>query len=384
MVKILLIEQSLSNRILIQSRVPDYCTVITVPEPSEAVSLLSVTVVDAVIAGPSAAAEKLSALNGFITGDESVDLIVLSKKSENDDAADGSGTVKLRGIKTLGIPEELDKIDHILSAIVSKKLRKMTADERHLINRRMSKLVGSSDSMIRVKTEILSLCNAPGPVLISGESGTGKEIVAGLLHEFSERGEECYNTVNAGAFQRGLSAAELFGATAGAYTGAVNRQGYFEYTSGGTLFLDEIGDVELSVQTELLRVLETGKVRKLVANSHRSVDVRLLCATNKNLAGEAEAGRFRRDLLYRIDVFRIQIPPLRERKEDIPDLLMYFSDQLRRDRPNKYYDVSDSFINRRFDYDWPGNVRELRNVFHRAVYSSDSGVLTADSIKTGY
>ena len=134
------------------------------------------------------------------------------------------------------------------------------------------------------------------------------------------------------------------------------------------------------MQVELLRVLETGCIRRIGSNTGRRIDVRLISATNRNLKREVRAGRFRRDLLYRIDMFRIHIPPLRERKEDIPDLLMHFSLQLEMERPNKVYRFSDSFIDKLFEYDWPGNVRELRNVFRRAVYLSDTEVLTPESV----
>ncbi len=378
MVKILFIESSLSDRLLIQSRVPDFSTVITVSNFSEAESIISSTVIDIFLAGPSLSESELKILlEGFIS-ETGPSLLICRKKEEN------PSEKNLFRDKRFIIPDDLDKLGEQLDTIVRQRLKSISAVDTYNLNRMMSRLVGSSDKIMKVKEEILCLCNAPGSLLIVGESGTGKEIVAGLLHDFSNRKQGPFHAVNAGAIPPELSASEFFGAAHGAYTGAVDRHGCFEHANGGTLFLDEIAEIDPSVQVELLRTLETGMVKKLGTNNLKKIDVRLICATNKNLYEEAEAGRFRRDLLFRIDEFRISIPPLRERKEDIPDLLMHFSEQLGRERPNKRYHFSDSFIDRLYDHDWPGNVRELRNVFRRAVYAADSGVLTSDSIEYGY
>jgi transcriptional regulator with PAS, ATPase and Fis domain len=379
MVKVLLIQDSMSDHVLIRSFLPRCCVVFHSPVVEEALPLLRKSVFDAVIAGPSVNEKYyehlIKTLQSCVLRPE---LIVLSRTAEG-----GSGLGKLEesGGLFLFLPDDIKKFEAKMSSVVSEKLRLMTSRENLHIRERMSILVGESEKMIQVKSNILKYSTAPGPVLIYGESGTGKEIAAKLLHDFSGRSDKIYHALNAGSIPAGLCETELFGAEDGAYTGAVKRPGCFEYADGGTLFLDEIGELGLGVQAELLRVLENGQVKRIGGNRHIKTDIRLISATNRNLLEAAGAREFRKDLLFRINMFQITIPPLRERKEDIPELLICFSDKLRADRPDKYYEFSDSFINRLYDHNWPGNVRELRNVFHRAVYSSDSEVLTADTLQ---
>ena len=379
MINVILIESTVAERILIQSSVPEYCTVLSAGNVSEAKPLLSNAVIDVVITGSSVTGSQCRELLKQIPALKHPVSIIDLKRDGEGDVSDNPSVAGL-DIYSLMLPDGLAELSGRLRKIVNKRLEKRTAGCRYELSKLMSALVGSSEEIMGVKSDILNLSNAPGPVLITGESGTGKEIIARLLHDLSERSSGPFHAVNAGAIPSGLSMTELFGSNRGAFTGAVDRSGYFEHAEGGTLFLDEIAEVEPSVQVELLRVLETKKVKKIGGNRLKKIDVRLISATNKNLKREAGSGRFRKDLLYRIDVFRIQVPPLRDRKEDIPDLLMHFSSQLRKERPNKQYVFSDSFIDKLFEHNWPGNVRELRNVFRRAVYASDSEVLTESCI----
>lgn len=383
MIKVVLFESSLADRILVQSMFPHYCTVLSAQSLEEAEPLVISSAIDIVVYGPGTSLDEKKDLAASI--DNSGRLIkiieIIRRTTKLEYCCDPS---EHDNFCVLEIPGQLPELSKCIDNFVNERINNLRPVYDNQINRAMTELVGSSDSIMKVKTDIINLGNAPGPVLITGESGTGKEIIAKLLHDMSERAAESFHAVNAGAIPSNLSMTELFGSTEGAYTGAVNRKGLFESSDRGSLFMDEIGDIDAAVQVELLRVLETGRIRKVGGSRFREVDVRLICATNKNLAEETDKGRFRRDLLYRIDMFRITVPPLRERKEDIPELLMHFSSQLKKERPNKEYEFSDSFVDKLFEHDWPGNVRELRNVFRRAVYQSDSEVLNEDSIRFGF
>jgi len=382
MIKVLLIEKNLSERILIQTYLPVYCTSKIVSEITEAVEFLRKSSVDVVIAGSSVNEKLYSRLvKTILTQNHRGLLSILSRDSEAEPAAvsEFKNLIHTATMFSL-IPAGLEILGHRIEELVGSKLQSKTSSDDEYFYNKMSVLVGESDAITRLKSEILKYCNAPGPVLITGESGTGKEIVSRLIHDFSDRREKLYYALNAGAIPSGLSESELFGSEAGAYTGALRRKGCFEHADGGTLFLDEIGELEKHVQVEFLRVLETGDVRRIGGNNQISTDVRLVTATNRNLGEAVNAGRFRQDLFFRINVFPIKIPPLREHKEDIPELLRHFSGQLKHDRPDKYCIFSDSFIDGLIEHNWPGNIRELRNVFQRAVYASDSEILTADSL----
>jgi len=214
-------------------------------------------------------------------------------------------------------------------------------------------------------------------VLITGESGTGKEYVATAIHNLSPRKERNLVTINCATFPEGLLESELFGHMKGAFTGAVyNKQGLFEIADGGTIFLDEIGEMPVNLQSKLLRVLENGTFRRVGGTADIRVDVRIVAATNKNLLDEIAAGRFREDLYYRLNVIPIYIPPLRERKEDIPQLVEHFMDRL---SPVKRR-LSPDALNLLMSYPWKGNVRELENVVERTLLMTDKEEITASDI----
>ncbi len=205
-------------------------------------------------------------------------------------------------------------------------------------------------------------------VLVTGESGTGKELVARAIHENSLRAQAPFITINCGAFPETLLESELFGYVKGAFTGAnENRQGLFQAAHGGTLFMDEIGNMSLTMQVKLYRVLQEGKVRPIGSTQETDVDVRIIAATNKDFEKEIAEGRFREDLYYRLSVIPIQLPSLRERREDIPLLARHFLERFRKGMEKAIEGISPEAVRRLESYDWPGNVRELENTMERAV-----------------
>jgi DNA-binding NtrC family response regulator len=231
-----------------------------------------------------------------------------------------------------------------------------------------AQIIGSSPAWRKVCEVIEQIAPSKSTVLITGESGTGKELIAGLLHRLSPRAERPLITMSAAALPATLLEAELFGYERGAFTGAQQRKpGRFELADGGTLFLDEIGEMPPEVQVKLLRVLQDGTFERLGGTHTLQVDVRLVAATNKDLAQEVEAQRFRLDLYYRLNVISLQLPPLRERREDIPLLVAHFLRKYAEQNHKAVTAIQQRALQCLQAYDWPGNVRELENVIERAV-----------------
>ena len=235
-------------------------------------------------------------------------------------------------------------------------------------------IVSSAHEMREVKRTIERYSSLDLPVLIYGETGTGKELVARALHAASARSHEPFIAINCAAMPDALIESELFGHASGAFTGARTAyKGVFRDAHGGTIFLDEIADIPHRLQVALLRVLETGEVRPVGSSSQYTVSCRVVAATNKELTSLVSKGTFREDLFYRLQRLEIEIPPLRERGEDIPVLMRYFLNQ---GREFEYVELSQEFIESIVNYSWPGNVRELRNVADRLrVLSSDKNKL---------
>ncbi|WP_031495330.1 sigma-54-dependent transcriptional regulator [Bryobacter aggregatus] len=239
-------------------------------------------------------------------------------------------------------------------------------------------IVGHSLPMQAVYKLIGRVAATNATVLISGESGTGKELVAGAIHEFSSRAGGPLVKINCAAIPDALLEAELFGHERGAFTNALARRiGRFEQASGGTLFLDEIAELTPALQAKLLRAVQERSIERLGSNTPIPVDFRLITATAQDLTEAVVAGRFREDLLYRLNVVRIELPPLRERKEDIPLLIQRFLG--RSDRPLQ---LRDDALELLMNHDWPGNVRELENVVTRAIVLAPGGIITPDCIQT--
>lgn len=241
-------------------------------------------------------------------------------------------------------------------------------------------IVGSSEALKNVIDRARQVAKTDISVLLQGESGVGKELIAEVLHELSVRRHDPMVVVNCGAIPEGLIESELFGAEKGAYTGAVEqRTGYFEEADGSTIFLDEIGEMPQEAQVRLLRVLETGRFTRVGASKQQQVDVRIVAATNKDLAEEVRAGRFRKDLYYRLSTVLIDIPPLRERPEDILPIFEDFLHQFSKEYNSSHKRLSDDARELLETYRWPGNVRELRNVAEQvAVLIRDDHVSASE------
>ena len=240
-------------------------------------------------------------------------------------------------------------------------------------------VVGKSAVMRDIFQKVIRIAPFNSTVLVSGESGTGKEVIARLIHLHSRVRNSPFITINCAAIPEALLESELFGFAKGAFSGAVRtKRGLFEEASGGTLLLDEIGELPLSLQVKLLRVIQEGKLRRLGDVTEISVDVRIIAATSRNLTMEVKAGRFREDLFYRLNIIPIVMPPLRERPEDIPLLVHHFLKKL--NHGPDAVDVSPEAMQLLVKYSWPGNVRELQNIVERAIVLCDSNTVSADSL----
>jgi transcriptional regulator with GAF, ATPase, and Fis domain len=255
-------------------------------------------------------------------------------------------------------------------------------------------IIGQSDTIKYVLYRIQQVAPTNTTVLIEGETGVGKQLFAYAIHSMSKRKDQPMFKVNCAALSPTLIESELFGHEKGAFTGADKTvKGRFEVADGGTLFLDEIGELPLTLQAKLLRVLQDGEFERLGSSQTIKVDVRIIAATNKVLKNEIQEGRFRKDLYYRLSAYPITVPPLRERKEDIPELISYYVKKYSREMGRNIESIPKAMIDKLIDYSWPGNVRELENVIERAVVISQGNILNivedfkhdsidSDSLKT--
>ncbi len=244
-------------------------------------------------------------------------------------------------------------------------------------------ITGNSPAIKRAMDIAGKVAGTDTPVLLIGETGTGKEIFAQAIHYAGQRKKNQFVAINCSAFSRDLLESEMFGYIAGAFTGAnKNKKGLFEEADKGTLFLDEIGELDIGLQAKFLRVLETNSFIKAGDTKPRSVDVRIIAATNRNLEEEIKKGSFRDDLFYRISVVKIEIPPLRERKEDITELAEYFIEFYSRKLNRNILSISPGFLSTLQNYNYPGNIRELRNIIERAVILSDGKNLEVNLLPT--
>jgi transcriptional regulator with PAS, ATPase and Fis domain len=242
---------------------------------------------------------------------------------------------------------------------------------------------GSHPLMLKILNISKRVAPTDSTVLLMGESGTGKELIARYLHNHSKRSGNPFIAVNCGAIPSDLLEAEMFGHERGAFTGAVgSRMGLFQLANGGTIFLDEIGEMMLPLQVKLLRVLQEREIRPVGAERTIKIDVRVIAASNRDLTAEVEKGRFREDLYYRLQVIPIVIPPLRERRSDIPMLVHHFLEKHNAMRPSAPVRLTEEAMVHLWEYDWPGNVRELENLIERLVILSEDGVIKVDSLPT--
>jgi transcriptional regulator with PAS, ATPase and Fis domain len=253
--------------------------------------------------------------------------------------------------------------------------------EAHLLNEpgNQYQIVGKSAAILELMKQIGIVAPQDVTVLIYGETGSGKELVARNIHLNSKRSQAKFEARNCGAFSEQLLESELFGHEKGAFTGAIRqRKGIFEDADGGTIFLDEIGNTSLNLQQKLLRVLQEREFERVGGNETIKTDIRLIAATNKDLKEEVKQGKFREDLFYRLNVIPLHIPPLRDRKEDIPLLAHYFREKFSREHEKSIRDFDDKVIEIFKDYSWPGNVRELENAIERAVTYCEGADIIAE------
>jgi len=273
-------------------------------------------------------------------------------------------------------PFSLDELEvRLRRALGAFRAEEETRRLRQELRGRYGRLVGSAAGLQRIFRDVDKVAPTPIPVLILGESGTGKELLAREIHERSPRGRGPFVAVNCAAIPKGLIESELFGHEKGAFTGAHrNRKGTIEMAEGGTLFLDEIGDLDLDTQVKLLRFLQEREVTHVGGDRGRVVDVRVLVATNRDLKADVASGRFREDLFFRISVVMLVLPPLRERRDDVPALVEHFVSKWNTEL-HRTVQPSPEFVRCALAYDWPGNVRELENAIERAIVLCESDLL---------
>ena len=241
------------------------------------------------------------------------------------------------------------------------------------ITRMFEEIVGSSPALQAVLSQVAKVAPTDSTVLITGETGTGKELIARAIHKRSQRSSRAFVSVNCAAIPHDLIASELFGHEKGAFTGATQRRlGRFESAEGGTIFLDEVGELPAETQIALLRVLQEREFQRVGGNESLQIDVRVVAATNRDLQAAIAEGGFREDLFYRLHVFPIEVPPLRQRKEDIPLLVEYFVDRYASRAGKKITGINKRSLELLQSYAWPGNIRELQNVIERSVIICDS------------
>ncbi|MEE4279459.1 MAG: sigma-54 dependent transcriptional regulator, partial [Halieaceae bacterium] len=280
--------------------------------------------------------------------------------------------------------------DFVSKPVDLEKLRSLVASALELEEHTGSdeaegeELVGDTQAMRTLRQQIVKLARSQAPVHIHGESGSGKELVARSIHGHGPRAAGPFVAVNCGAIPADLIESELFGHLKGSFTGASrDKLGLFQAAEGGTLFLDEVADLPLAMQVKLLRAIQEKRVRPVGASEEVPTDVRLLSATHKPLAQEVEAGRFREDLFFRINVIELRVPSLRERREDIPVLAQRLLERIAQSNGVRPPDLSADAIERLLDYRFPGNVRELENMLERALALSEGGEINAEDLQLG-
>jgi len=281
-------------------------------------------------------------------------------------------------------------IDRLLSSIVKalelrKQLLEKGKEKATQPFEALDNIIGESEEIKSIKTIVRKVASTDATVLITGESGTGKELIANAIHSLSNRRKGPFIKVNCGSIPETLLEAELFGHEKGAFTGAINRRkGRFELAHKGTIFLDEIGEISPKLQVALLRVLQDKEFQRVGGEETIKVDVRIITATNKNLEEEVKKGNFREDLFYRINIISIHVPPLRQRKTDIPILANFFLKKYTETHNKNIEGISEELMNLLLEYSWPGNVRELQNFMESSVIMCSENILTVSSIPPNY
>jgi two-component system response regulator AtoC len=281
-------------------------------------------------------------------------------------------------------PVDLPRLQVILKSVEDKQeMKKEILELRRQLQKMgaLGHLVGKSPAMQRLFEEIEMVANTDANVFIVGESGSGKEVVANTIHTLSRRRNKPFIAFNCGAISPTLIESEIFGHEKGAFTNAIKRrEGYFELAKGGTVFLDEITEMPIELQVKLLRVLEESKFRRVGGNEEINIDARIIAASNRDPAKAIADGKLREDLYYRLNVFPIDVPPLRERLEDIPLFSYFFLEKLNETEEKKVEKIDPEFVEALQQYEWPGNVRELRNVINRSFIMARTSSLTVECL----
>lgn len=305
-----------------------------------------------------------------------IPIVMISGHGDLDTAVN---TMRLGAFDYISKPPDLNRLLNTVRIALD---RKELVVENKMLKKKVSKnyeMVGESKAIAHIKDMIEKVAATDARVLITGPNGTGKELVAHWLHQKSERANGPMIEVNCAAIPSELIESELFGHVKGAFTSAVkDRAGKFEAANGGTIFLDEIGDMSLSAQAKVLRALQENKIQRVGNDKDIKVDVRVVAATNKNLKKEIEENRFREDLYHRLAVILVQVPPLNDRREDIPLLVDYFANKIAEEQGTTKKSFSAKAIKLLQEYDWTGNIRELRNVVERLIILGEKEVSEND------
>ncbi|MCD6320152.1 MAG: sigma-54-dependent Fis family transcriptional regulator [Candidatus Desulfofervidaceae bacterium] len=352
----------------------------------EAMNIISNNVIDVVISDlrmpEMDGIELIKKIKSF---DPTIDVVMLTGYPSIDTAVEA---VKLGAYDYLTKPVDFRKLRIILEKLLEQRALKKRAsllEKKFSGNYIFEGMVGQSLAMLNIFTTIKHIAKYPTSVLITGETGTGKEMVARAIHNLSPRVNKPFVTINCAGLVETLLESELFGHVKGAFTGAVrSKPGLFEIADKGTIFLDEIGDIPPSVQAKLLRVLEQHEIQRVGDVKTRKIDVRVIAATNRDLKKMVEEGKYRKDLFYRLNTIHIHIPPLRERKEDIPILAQYFIRQLNQEIGKDVKGINDQVAELFQRLSWDGNVRELRNIVERAYIMTSGEYITLKDLPSEY
>jgi DNA-binding NtrC family response regulator len=327
----------------------------------------------------------LELIERLSSSSQSVAVIVVTAQGTIDSAVQA---MRMGAYDYITKPIDISRLKTILqnaSALVGTKVELEVTRRKLRDSGSLGTLIGASKKMQEIFRLIEMVAPSTASVLITGASGTGKELVARTTHELSPRRNKPFVAINCAAIPETLIESEIFGHEKGAFTGAVERRtGCFELAEGGTLLLDEIGEMPIATQAKLLRVLEDRKLRRLGSRIETTVDVRVLAATNKVPEEAVARGELRNDLYYRLNVFNIHMPPLREHKEDVPDLVQSLLSDMSSKHDRKVGAVSEAVLNVFRSYSWPGNVRELRNTLERAVIVCDGAVVETKHLPPGF